>query len=261
MIHIQTGTVGDMRVAISGAGPALIYVHGFTTTSEFWKEQVEPFSRDYLVIRPNLPGHGTSPQPRERKYTIEAFVDDLDDLFRQLNIKTAVLVGLSMGGTIAQLFALRNPKLLRGLVLVGATAHGLGPDVNAKNVIHAIDNVGIAIASQNVIERSFASSAPQTLLEFAKKEVVKTPEFVARDAIKSLNETDLRPKLKAISVPTLVIVGDEDIITPPSESQALAAEIPRAELAIIKHAGHFPMLEQPAAFNQALRQFLERLRG
>ena len=259
MIHIKTVTVGDMQVQISGAGPALICVHGFTTTSEFWKEQVELFSRNYKLIRPDLPGHGKSPQPRERKYTIDAYVGDLELLFSQLDIKTAVLIGLSMGGTIAQQFALHNPKLLHGLVLVGATAHGLGPDVNADTVINAIGKFGIAAASQNVIEQSFGSGAPRALIEFAKKEVVRTPEFVARDAIKSLNQADLRSELKAISAPTLVIVGDEDVITPPSESQALATEIPHAELAIISKAGHFPMLEQPAVFNRALKMFLERL--
>jgi pimeloyl-ACP methyl ester carboxylesterase len=258
MVHIETIAVGDMQVQISGAGPALVCVHGFTTTSAFWKEQVEPFSRDYWLIRPNLPGHGISPQPRGRRYTIEAFVGDIERLFCQLDIRTAVLVGLSMGGTIAQQFALHNSKLLRGLVLVGATAHGLGPDVNVEAVINAIDKVGIAATSQNVIERSFGSAAPRALVEFAKKEVVQTPEFIARDAIKSLNQADLRSELKAIFVPTLVVVGDEDVITPPSESKALAAGIPHAELAIIDKAGHFPMLEQPAVFNRALRTFLKR---
>jgi pimeloyl-ACP methyl ester carboxylesterase len=261
MTHIQTVTVGDMRVKVSGAGPALICVHGFTTTSEFWKEQVDTFSRDHLLIRPNLPGHGISPHHRKRHYTIEAFVSDLEGLFDHFRIITAILIGLSMGGTIAQQFALRHPNLLRGLVLVGATPHGLGPDVKVANVIRAIEDVGIAAASQNVIERSFGSAAPHELVEFAKSEIVQTPEFVARAAIKSLNESDSRPLLKTMSVPTLVIVGDEDVITPPSESEALAAGIPGAELALIAQAGHFPMLEQPAAFNQVLQRFIERCGG
>jgi pimeloyl-ACP methyl ester carboxylesterase len=95
-------------------------------------------------------------------------------------------------------------------------------------------------------------------VEFAKREVTQTPEFVAREAIKSLNEADLRSKLKDILVPSLVIVGDEDVITPPGESRALAARIPNAELAIIDGAGHFPMLEQPDVFNRFLEGFLAR---
>ncbi|MCX7308753.1 MAG: alpha/beta fold hydrolase [Afipia sp.] len=258
----KTAAIGDMQVCISGDGPPLICVHGFTTTSEFWREQIETFSTDHLLIRPNLPGHGISPHPHEREYTIEAFVSDLESLFQNLRIDKAVLVGLSMGGTIAQKFALKNPTLLRGLVLVGATPHGLGPDVNVENVLRSIADVGIATASQNVIEKSFGSSAPRALVEFAKNEVIKTPEFVARSAIKSLNESDLRPYLKSILIPTLVIVGDEDVITPPSESKLLAKGIQGARLEIIKQAGHFPMLEQPAMFNRILRDFLEkRCRG
>jgi pimeloyl-ACP methyl ester carboxylesterase len=121
-----------------------------------------------------------------------------------------------MGGTIAQQFALRHPNLLRGLVLVGATPHGLGPVVKVANVIRVIGDVGIVAASQNVIE-PFGIAASRALIEFAKKEVVQSPEFVARAAIKSLNESDSRPLLKTMLVPTLVIVGDEDVITPPSE--------------------------------------------
>ena len=162
-----------MRVNVSGNGPALICVHGFTTTSEFWKEQIETFSRSHLLIRPNLPGHGISPHHRKRHYTIEAFVGDLEDLFRHFQIKTAILIGLSMGGTISQQFALRHPNLLRGLVLVGSTPHGLGPDVKVANVICSIEDVGITTASQNVIERSFGSAAPHALVEFAKSEVVQ----------------------------------------------------------------------------------------
>jgi pimeloyl-ACP methyl ester carboxylesterase len=133
--------------------------------------------------------------------------------------------------------------------------------VKVANVIRAIEDVGITTASQNVIERSFGSAAPRALIKFAKKEVVQTPEFVARAAIKSLNESDTRPLLKMISVPTLVVVGDEDVITPPSESKALAAGILGAELALIAQAGHFPMLEQPATFNQVLQRFIERCGG
>jgi pimeloyl-ACP methyl ester carboxylesterase len=259
-VEVRSVSVGDMVVRVSGEGPALVCIHGFTTTSEFWKEQVAEFSRDHMLIRPNLPGHGASPHPQDRDYTIEAFARDIEKVFQHFRIDRAVLVGLSMGGTIAQRFTLNNPGLLDGLVLVGATPHGLGPDVNADNVLRAIDKVGIARSSQDVIERSFASVTPRALVEFAKHEVVQTPDFVARAAIQSLNAADSRPWLKLIEVPTLVVVGEEDIITPPVESRQLASGIPSAELCIVERAGHFPMLEQPAAFNPVLRGFLSKLR-
>jgi pimeloyl-ACP methyl ester carboxylesterase len=258
MTEIRTITIGDTVVEVSGAGTPLVFVHGFTTTAEFWREQVEAFSTRHQTIRINLPGHGRSPRPDDRNYTIEAFVEDVLGVYRALSIDSAVLVGLSMGGTVAQSFTLAYPERVRALVLVGATPHGLGADVNVDNVLKAIDDVGVVVASQNVIERSFGSAASPGLVEFAKNEVAQTPAFVARQAIVSLNVSDTRARLGEIRVPTLVVVGEEDIITPPSESQSLADGIPNSELYSIPWAGHFPMLERPDMFNRLLGQFLLR---
>ncbi|UWU26065.1 alpha/beta hydrolase (plasmid) [Rhizobium sp. CB3060] len=257
MVHTETYTIGDTIVHVSGAGSPLIFVHGFTTTAEFWREQVEAFSAKYRVIRINLPGHGVSPRPDARSYTIEAFADDVLGVYREFALENAVLIGLSMGGTVAQSFTLSHPQRVQALVLVGATPHGLGEDVNVDNVFKAIDELGVVQASQNVIERSFGRGASHELVAFAKGEVAQTPAFVAREAIASLNASDSRAHLHDISVPTLVVVGNEDIITPPSESVVLAKGISESRLEIIADAGHFPMLEQPQAFNRVLETFLE----
>ncbi|UPJ63763.1 alpha/beta fold hydrolase [Bradyrhizobium sp. 191] len=254
----RTVTVGDTIVEVSGEGAPLVFVHGFTTTAEFWREQIEAFSVRHQMIRINLPGHGCSPRPEDRNYTIEAFVEDVLEVYRALAIDPAVLIGLSMGGTVAQTFALSYPERVKALVLVGATPHGLGSDVNVDNVLKAIEDLGVVTASQTVIERSFGSAASRALIDFAKKEVAQTPAFVARQAIASLNASDSRAKLGDIRVPTLVIVGEEDIITPPKESQILAQGIPNSRLYNIPAAGHFPMLEQPNTFNQLLGEFLVR---
>jgi pimeloyl-ACP methyl ester carboxylesterase len=111
-----------------------------------------------------------------------------------------------------------------------------------------------------VIEKSFASGTPRATVDFAKHEVIQTPDFVARAAIQSLNAADSRPWLRSIKAPTLVVVGEDDIITPPDESRQLADGITSAELCIIEMAGHFPMLERPAVFNPLLRKFLSKLR-
>jgi pimeloyl-ACP methyl ester carboxylesterase len=161
-----------------------------------------------------------------------------------------------MGGTIAQRFALRNPGRLRALCLVGATPHGLGPDVQADQVASAIGRLGVERASQAVIDRSFWPGADPQLLDFARAEVAQTPDFVALQAIASLNAADSREDLGRIQLPTLVVCGTEDRITPPAQSHALAQGIAGARLVLIERAGHFPMLEQPQAFNAALRDFL-----
>ncbi|WP_406625364.1 alpha/beta fold hydrolase [Acidovorax sp. SDU_ACID1] len=256
MTSIETLSIGDTVVQVSGRGAPLVFVHGFTTTAEFWREQVEPFSASHRVIRINLPGHGVSPRPEGRAYTIEAFADDVLKVYQALDIQDAVLVGLSMGGAIAQQFALTHPNSVRALVLVDTTPHGLGEDVNVDNVLKAIEELGVVAASQNVIDRSFGSATSAQLLAFAKAQVAQTPAFVARQAIVSLNATDSRARLGEIQVPTLILVGNEDIITPPCESEVLAKGIPNSRLEIIADAGHFPMLEQPQAFNRVLADFL-----
>ncbi len=256
-MHIETMEIGDTIVRVSGAGSPLVFVHGFTTTAEFWRDQVEAFSSRYRVIRINLPGHGDSPRPEGRSYTIPAFANDILEVYRALDIDDAILVGLSLGGTVAQSFALSHPERVRALVLVGATPHGLGEDVNVDNVLKAIDELGVVQASQNVIERSFGGAASRELVEFAKLEVAQTPAFVAREAIASLNASDSRARLRDIGVPTLVVVGNEDIITPPGESVILSEGIPGSRLEIIPDAGHFPMLEQSQAFNHVLKDFLD----
>lgn len=252
-------TIGDMQVQVEGQGAPLVFCHGFTTTGQFWREQVEPFAQTHQVVIVNLPGHGPSAHPEDRDYTIDAFAGDLALVFDQLSLKDAVLVGLSMGGTISQCFTFKHAERLKGLVLVGATPHGLGPDVQVSNVLKAIDELGVEQASQRVIERSFGPRASEDLVEFAKREVIQTPEFVAKRAIVSLNEADSRNELKKISLPTLVVCGKEDRITPPAQSQELAQGIPGARLVLIDDAGHFPMLEAPEAFNNELRQFVDGL--
>jgi 3-oxoadipate enol-lactonase len=261
MFNVQTIRSGDMLVRVSGTGAPLVLLHGYTTTAEFWREQVETFSAGHLVIRPNLPGHGISPSPKERAYTVDAYVADLERMFDQLALHDAVLVGLSMGGTIAQQFALKNPARLRALALVDTTSHGFGPDVRASSVFDAIDKLGIAESSRRVARRSFGSSASGALIEWAEREVTQTPEFVAREAVASINAFDSRAQLAQLGVPTLVMVGEDDAITPPDGARELQALIPGSTLEVIAHAAHFPMLEQPQAFNRVLQRFLDSLDG
>lgn len=101
MKRIETLEIGDTLVRVSGAGMPLVFVHDFIATREFWREQIEAFSSDNRVIRINLPGHGVSPHPQGRNYTITAFADDVLKVYRALEIDAAILVGLSMGGTVA----------------------------------------------------------------------------------------------------------------------------------------------------------------
>jgi len=255
----QEVTIGDTFVRVSGQGVPLVLVHGFTTTSEFWKEQAEEFSKSYRVIRINLPGHGASPSPASRSYRIEDFVEDVARVFQHLSIDRAVLIGLSMGGIIAQKIAVKYPHLVEALVLVDTTSHGIGADATADAFLAAADKGGAEKAIQDLSDISFGSSAAPALVEWARREVIQTPEFVARAAIRSLSDADTRSSLSQIKAPTLVIVGEEDRVTPPPEAEILAKGISNSTLSSIAMAGHFAMIEKPVAFNRILRKFLDEL--
>src|ERR1700687_2574444 len=135
-------TIGDTFVRISGQGFPLVFVHGFTTTSEFWKKHAEQFSKAYSVIRIILPAHGASPAPTSRSYCLEDFVEDVARVFQELSIEKAVLIGLSMGGIVAQKFALKYRHLVKALVLVDTTSHGIGPEATADAFLANADKRG-----------------------------------------------------------------------------------------------------------------------
>ena len=143
----------------------MVFVHGFTTTSEFWREQAEEFSKAYRVIRINLPGHGASPAPTSRSYCLEDFVEDVARVFRELSIEKAVLIGLSMGGIVAQKFALKYRHLVKALVLVDTTSHGIGPDATADTFLANADKRGLKKVVQDLSDISFSSSASPALLD------------------------------------------------------------------------------------------------
>src|ERR1700730_17940504 len=160
-------TIGDTFVRISGQGFPLVFVHGFTTTSEFWSEQVKEFAEAYRVIRINLPGHGASPAPTSRGYRIEDFVEDVARVFQELSVDRAVLIGLSMGGIIAQKTAVKYPHLVKALVLVDTTAHGTSADAPADAFLAVVDKRGAKKAIQDLSDLSFGSSATPALVEWA----------------------------------------------------------------------------------------------
>jgi pimeloyl-ACP methyl ester carboxylesterase len=164
-----------------------------------------------------------------------------------------------MGGIVAQKFALRYRHLVRALVLVDTTSHGIGPDATANAFLAVADKRGLKKAVQRLWDISFSPPASPALLEWARREVIQTPEFVARAAVRSLNDADTRGSLSQIKVPALVIAGEEDRVTPLQESEILAKGISDSTLSLIPGAGHFSMLENPAAFNRILRRFLDGL--
>ncbi|MBN9462319.1 MAG: alpha/beta hydrolase [Burkholderiales bacterium] len=255
---IKTSDV-ELNVSVDGSGPPIVFVHGFTTTSNFWWHQIPDLAKRYRTVRFDLRGHGDSGKPRDIAYTIEGFGDDLRNVMDTLGIGAAAIVGLSMGGAVAMRFALDHPGRVKALGLVGTSASGFGPMVQARNVLARIAEIGIEAASEEVIVHSFDATTDEVIVEWARREVVKTPRYVAEPAIRSLDDFDVQADLPRLRMPTLVVVGENDAITPESSSRLLHNAIPDSELHVVPKAAHFPMLERPHTFNQIALQFLRRI--
>ena len=254
---MKTGV--DLNISVDGDGPPLIFIHGYTTTSNFWWHQIPDLAKHYRTVRFDLRGHGDSGKPEDVPYTIEGFTQDVRDVMDTLKIDSAVIFGLSMGGAVLMRFALDYPQRVVGMGLIGTTAHGLGPAVQSANVLARIEQVGAAAASQEVIESSFSRHTDSAIVEWARREVIKTPHHVAVPAICSLDAFDVRSELKNLQKPTLIVVGAEDKITPVASSRLLHHEIAGSELHIVPKAAHFPMLERSHTFNQIALEFLRAI--
>ena len=245
-------------------GLPVVFVHGFPLSHSMWNPQLDLVAKGHRAIAYDLRGHGHS-SVGDGQYTIEGHVDDLIGLMDQLEVKRAVLVGLSMGGYIALRAIEREPGRFLALALCDTRSEA---DTNEGRLKRA---AGAAAVKQNG-SAAFAEGflpavfAPQSLQE--KPEIVAqihdvilniTPLSLAGHQIAMAARTDTTPSLASIAVPTLVMVGELDTVTPPADSSSMQEKIPGAELHVIPGAGHMSNMENPDFFNEKLMAFLERV--
>lgn len=270
------GHGGRLPIAIAEAGEGgrpLLLVHGFTGAKEDFTEWIDRLAElGWHAVTMDQRGHGSSSQPEEEHaYSFEAYATDLLGLLDALGWATAVVLGHSMGGMVVQAAALRSPDRFDALVLMDTSHRALRADA-------AIIELGVAIARAEgmaaVMAAQDAMDGAGTLGTGPGQRVLATRagyrEFGARKMLASspamyvamlqlitdaTSGLDRLPDLASLTVPTLVIVGDEDapFLKP---SQRMAETIPGAELAVIPDAGHSPQFENPDAWWAALSGFL-----
>lgn len=249
----------------AGRGPVVVLLHGFPLSKAMWRPQVLALEPDYRVIAPDLRGFGGS-SAFDDSPTLEQMADDVAGLLAALKIEgPVVLGGLSMGGYLALAVARKYPALLRGLILADTRAE---PDDNQAK---ANRNTMIEFARSHTAVDVMDKMLPKLLSERTRRErldVESTVRRIAADqridgiigALKVLRDRpDARPSLAAIHVPTLVLVGSDDALTPPAMAETLATGIAGARLVKIPGAGHMSNLEEPAEFNTAVEAFLRSL--
>lgn len=260
--------IGGLELAWDDAGRGLpvVLLHAFPLDRRMWDPQRAALARGYRVITPDFRGHGESAVPEEDS-TMERLAEDLRGLLEALRLEPVVLGGLSMGGYAAFAFLRRYPARVRALILADTRAGAdteEGRQARLENAALA-ERAGSAAIAERLLPKLLGASThasnPQLVAAVREMILSTSPAGIARALRGMAARPDSTPLLAAIQVPTLVLVGEEDVLTPPAEAQAMAGAIPGAKLERIPAAGHLSNLEQPARFTPALEEFLASLRG
>ncbi|HLS85659.1 MAG TPA: 3-oxoadipate enol-lactonase [Burkholderiales bacterium] len=241
--------------------PWLVLSHSLACNVRMWDPQVAALKDRFRVLAYDTRGHGQSAAP-SGAYTLEALADDLHALLKHLGIAHAHYCGLSMGGMIGQTFALKYPDLFETLVLADTTSRYPAEAASLwAERIKTAETKGMEPLVQPTLERwfteDFRRNQPGEVERIAKAiRSTPVPGFVG--CCHAIPKINLTARLKEIRCPILVICGDKDPGTPPAMSREIHENAPGSRLVMIPDAAHLSNIEQPAAFNRALEDFLPK---
>lgn len=249
----------------AGRGEAFVLLHGFPFDRSMWREQSEFLSASFRVIAPDLRGLGETPLGDVAAATMDEMAEDLAALLDALNVGRAVLGGLSMGGYVAFEFLRRFPGRVRALVLADTRPQADDDDgrrareENARKVLRE----GMRPLVDSMLPKLLSASTRERRADVVKRVsammLAVRPEGAAAALRGMAVRRDQTELLSRIDAPTLILVGTEDAITPPSDASAMAAKIRGARLVRVEGAAHLSNVERPEEFNRALSNFVSSL--
>ncbi len=242
----------------------MVLIHGFPFSHEMWEPQIEFLKERFRVIAYDLRGHGKS-GVGDGQYMLEFFVDDLVALLDYLKIKRAVLCGLSMGGYIALRAVERNPERVVGMILADTQARADSNEAKLKRAaaIKSVKVNGVGAYADSFVKSVFT---PETLV--SKNDVVeKIRRIIQSNSVLGIcgallalaGRTDTTEALPGIKIPTLILVGEKDMLTPPSASKEMHDRISNSEIHLIPNAAHMSNLENSEEFNKRALNFQDPL--
>jgi 3-oxoadipate enol-lactonase len=251
----------SMYVYDAGSGIPVILIHGYPLSHGIWDEQLS-LSQHYRILAPDLPGFGQTPPVTN--WSISDYANFILQILDERKIGQAVVMGHSMGGYIALEFAARYQDRLSGLGLI-CTQAGADSDDARSNRMKTIERV--KVEGTNFISDMMAEKllSPNNLTDDPLVKTVKTIlQSASKDGVMAAlaamaHRDDHFDTLEKISVPSLVITGDDDVLIPAERSEQMAAKLKQATLEKIAGAGHLAMMEKPEAFNSILSKFLKSL--
>lgn len=261
-MKIKVGGV-SLYYEVHGQGDPILFIHGFPLSGRMWSPLVEPLRSSWRLIIPDLRGHGQSEATPESSMAQYA-----DDLVAVLDAaapnKPAVIVGLSMGGYIAFEFYRRHRARIRALILADTRAGADTPE-GVRGRLQTAEQVmkdGSRVIADAMIGKLFAPTVAPAIRDQWREIMSNTSPVGVAAALHAIAaRPDSTPTLAAISVPTLIVVGDHDVITPPVEAEKLHAGIAGSRLEIIAGAGHVPPVETPDGFARCVQTFLRSLKS
>lgn len=244
------------------AGQPIVLIHGFPFNRMMWAPQIEALSKTCRVISYDVRGHGQS-DAGEGNYTMEFFVDDLLGVLDHLKIRRVIVCGLSMGGYIALRAVERHSERFSGLILCDTKSSADSEEVKKKRAMtaEAVEKNGVSVFADEFAKAVLAEATLATkprIVETVKNMIRgNSAPNIARTLLAIAGRTDTTLALPRMSLRALVLVGDQDKLTPPASAEIMASALPNAEMHLIPAAGHLANLENPADFNEKLLNFLE----
>jgi 3-oxoadipate enol-lactonase len=246
-----------------GQGAPLVFIHGFPLDHTMWRYQIDEFQKSHRVLAIDLPGFGQSSAPRS-EMSIIGFADSIAEFLQRVGIEEKVtLCGLSMGGSIALQFALRHPEKLARLILCDCRAAVDTPEAQKMrlDLAERVLKEGPEFVATAMPARLFALGTIEQ-----QPEVVQSIQAVIRATASAsvaggsralAHRLDVIPRLGEICVPTLIIVGSEDVISTVDEMKVMAERIPGSQHVVIPGAGHMAPLEAPDLVNAEIKAWLK----
>jgi pimeloyl-ACP methyl ester carboxylesterase len=231
--------------------PPVILIHGAGGTHLSWPPQIRRLTGE-KIYAPDLPGHGKS--EGSGRQSIDEYADDVIAFMKDLKIRAAVIVGHSMGSAVTLTLALKYPKQVLGLGLLGS-----GSKLRvAPNILETAGNPNAFEAAVDMVnENCFSLETSQNLLKISRRTMLEIRPPVLSGDLLACNEFDVTSQLNMIKVPTLIICGTEDRMMPAKFSESLKDGIANSKLHVLDRAGHMVMLEQPDAVADLLKQFID----
>ncbi len=257
---MKIATVNGIDIAYrdEGAGQPILFIHAFPLHSALWEQQIAAFAPHHRLIAPDLRGLGSTARGAGAA-SLDQHADDLAALLTHLGIEQVTVLGLSLGGYISFALWRRHRERIAALILADTRAGAdteEGKQGREKNAQLAEEHGPGAIADQ-MLPKLLSPNAPAALREQVRSMIESNDRIGIAAALRAMAaRPDSSTLLATIDVPTLVIVGAEDALTPPSEAAAMFNAIPGCRLVELPNAGHLSNLEAPAAFNAEVAEFL-----